>query len=50
LLLASTTGGGNFTGARANVFLNSSINTNGGGASYYPGTSAVVIASGGQYV
>jgi hypothetical protein len=49
LIIASTTGGGNFTGARALVSLNGTINTNGGGASYYPGTSAVVIQTGGQY-
>jgi hypothetical protein len=45
-----TTFSGSATGVRALVNLNSAINTNGGGASFLPGSSAVVTTNGGQYV
>jgi hypothetical protein len=39
----------NVTGARHNASLNGVINTNGGGASYFPGTSAGTTSTGGQF-
>ncbi|MBX3583815.1 MAG: DUF2793 domain-containing protein [Rhizobiaceae bacterium] len=43
------TSSGTFTGARYSVTLNGVIQTNGGGASYFPGNSAGSTATGGQY-
>lgn len=40
---------GTFTGARYSCALNGTINTNGGGASYFPGSVAGSTATGGQY-
>lgn len=40
---------GNATGPRYNATLNGVINTNGGGANYYPGSVAGTIATGGIY-
>lgn len=50
VLYGSLTGGGNVTGQRYNVNTNAVISTNGGGATYYPGTVAGANNSGGQYV
>jgi hypothetical protein len=50
LLYSSITGGASVTGQRYNVSSNAVISTNGGGATYYPGTVAGSTASGGQYV
>ena len=47
---SGTTFVGSATGVRALVDLNSCINTNGGGATFLPGNSAVVTATGGLYV
>jgi hypothetical protein len=44
-----TFSGGTITGTRYNVNLNSVINTNGGGANFYPGSVAGSTATGGQY-
>lgn len=40
---------GSATGSRYNAGLNSVINTNGGGANYFPGNAAGTTAAGGQY-
>ncbi|MCL4766372.1 MAG: DUF2793 domain-containing protein [Hyphomicrobiaceae bacterium] len=40
---------GSATGPRYQAVLNGVINVNGGGVSYFPGSSAGVLASGGQY-
>jgi hypothetical protein len=45
----SNTYSGSATGKRYDVVLNAVINTNGGGASYFPGNSAGTTATGGQY-
>lgn len=50
MLYSSVSGAGNVTGQRYNVGTNAVINTNGGGANYYPGTIAGAQNSGGQYV
>jgi len=50
ILYAPLTGGGNVTGQRYQVNTNAVINTNGGGATYYPGTVAGTTSTGGQYV
>jgi hypothetical protein len=42
--------GGTITGPRYNTSLNSVINTGGGGANYFPGSTAGAAATGGQYV
>jgi hypothetical protein len=47
---AGTTGGGNVTGLRYSVQSNSVINSNGGGATAFPGTIAGSSSSGGQYL
>lgn len=44
------TGYPNFTGAKYLANLNSAINTNGGGAGYYCGTTGGSTSSGGQYL
>ena len=49
LLFSSITGGANVTGSRYNAFLNGSIQTLGGGASYYPGSTSGSLTTGGQY-
>lgn len=43
-------GAGNVTGRRYASFNNSIINTNGGGANYFPGTIAGVLGPGGLYL
>jgi hypothetical protein len=43
------TGGGVITGSRYNVTLNAVIDTRGGGANYFPGSTAGSTATGGQY-
>lgn len=48
ILYSSLTGSGNVTGTRYRALLNAVINTNGGGAGYYPGTGGST-ASGAQY-
>ena len=40
---------GNVSGGRYQAFLNGAIYTNGGGATYFPGTVAGTTSSGGQY-
>lgn len=40
---------GTFTGPRYNASVNAVVQTNGGGASYFPGNSAGSTATGGQY-
>lgn len=45
----STTFSGAATGKRYDVTLNGTVNTGGGGASYFPGNSAGTTATGGQY-
>lgn len=45
----SNTYSGSATGVRYDVSLNSVINTNSGGANYFPGNSAGTTATGGQY-
>ncbi len=47
--LLGLTFSGSATGVRYTCTLNSVINTNGGGASYFPGNSAGSTATGGQY-
>jgi hypothetical protein len=44
------TGFGNITGQKYNVSMNAVINSSGGGINYYPGGTAGVASSGGQYV
>ena len=44
-----TMGGFSATGSRYTGFLNSVINTNGGGAAYFPGDAAGSLATGAQY-
>lgn len=44
------TGAGSVTGKRYNAILNGTINTGGGGASYFPGTVAGTVSTGGQYI
>lgn len=46
---AATTFSGSATGTRYNVNTNAVINTNGGGANFYPGNAAGTSATGGQY-
>lgn len=46
----TVTGAGNVTGQRYQVNTNAVISTNGGTATYYPGTVAGAVSSGGQYV
>jgi hypothetical protein len=46
----SVTFSGSATGKRYDVATNGVINTNGGGASYFPGGTAGTTATGGQYV
>jgi len=46
---AVTTLSGSVTGSRYNVNLNGSINTNGSGVNYFPGSSAGSTNTGGQY-
>lgn len=46
---ALTFSGGTITGKRYEVILNGTIQTNGGGANYFPGDSAGTTATGGQY-
>jgi hypothetical protein len=41
---------GSATGQRYSITSNAVINTNGGGASYFPGNSAGTTATGGQYI
>ncbi len=43
------TGGGTVAGNRYSASLNAVINTGGGGASYFPGSSTGSVATGGQY-
>ena len=45
----ANTSSGTFTGPRYNASLNGVIQSNGGGASYFPGNSAGSTATGGQY-
>ena len=45
----SVTFSGSATGQRFNVLQNGTIDTEGGGANYFPGNSAGTTASGGQY-
>jgi hypothetical protein len=40
---------GSATGTRYNVSLNAAVNTNGGGANFFPGNAAGTTATGGQY-
>jgi hypothetical protein len=46
---AANTYSGSATGSRYSATLNGVINTNGGGATYFPGNSAGSTATGGQY-
>ena len=46
---SNTYSGTGATGVRYDASLNSVINTNGGGANYFPGNSAGTAATGGQY-
>jgi len=46
----TTHSGGTVTGKRYDVRTNGVIDTNGGGASHFPGNSAGTVATGGQYV
>lgn len=46
----SMTFSGSATGKRYDVATNGVINTNGGGATYFPGSVAGTTATGGQYV
>lgn len=46
---SSLTFSGTATGKRYDVSLNGVVNTNGGGASYFPGSTAGSTATGGQY-
>jgi hypothetical protein len=50
VIARSMTFSGAATGPRYGVTLNGVIDTNGGGASYFPGSSAGSVATGGQYV
>jgi len=50
LFFSSITGAGNVTGQKYSATINGTINSNGGGVNYYPGTVAGSTASGGQYV
>lgn len=50
ILYSSLTGAGNVTGQRYNVSTNAVMSTNGGGATYYPGTVSGTTSNGGQYV
>lgn len=45
----NNTSSGTFSGARYSAQLNAVVTTNGGGASYFPGSSAGSTATGGQY-
>ena len=47
--VGNTTSSGSATGSRYNATLNGVINTNGGGASLFPGSTAGSTATGGQY-
>jgi hypothetical protein len=49
-LVYSNTFVGSATGTRYSLSLNGIINTNGGGASYFPGNSAGTPVTGGQYI
>jgi hypothetical protein len=49
LIAQGVTFSGSATGVRYLASLNGTINTNGGGANYFPGNSAGSTASGGQY-
>lgn len=46
---SGTTIAGSATGQRYSVYLNGTINTNGGGATYLPGSVAGATSTGGQY-
>lgn len=48
--VSSLTFSGTATGKRYDASLNGVINTNGGGASYFPGSTAGSTATGGQYI
>lgn len=50
LIATSITFSGSATGPRYNVAANGVINTNGGGATYFPGNSGGSTATGGQYL
>jgi len=49
IIASSNTSTGTFNGTRYSVSLNAAINTNGGGASAFPGSAAGATTSGGQY-
>jgi hypothetical protein len=49
VLYSAITGAGNVSGAKFVASLNGVINSNGNGINYYPGNSAGITQSGGQY-
>ena len=49
VVYASVTGAASVIGSRYFAFLNGIINSNGGGANYYPGNAVGTVVQGGQY-